>query len=111
MIDPSLRPLGRREVLRLLSGTGLALLAGRPASAQTTSAIVGASNPLEPGSSSFSVLTPELTEGPFYIDLERMRRDITEGQPGVPLRLRIRLPKICHPEVAPAALRETGSVL
>jgi hypothetical protein len=70
MIAPSLRPLGRREVLRLLSGTGLALLAGRPASAQTTSAIVGASNPLEPGSSSFSVLTPELTEGPFYIDLE-----------------------------------------
>jgi hypothetical protein len=38
-----------------------------------------------------------------------MRRDITEGQPGVPLRLRIRLPKICHPEVAPAALRENGA--
>lgn len=33
-------------------------------------------------------LTPELTEGPFYLDLDRLRRDITEGRPGVPLTLR-----------------------
>ena len=36
-------------------------------------------------------LSPELTEGPYYIDLERIRRDITEGKPGVPLILRIRV--------------------
>ncbi len=36
-------------------------------------------------------LSPELTEGPFYIDLERIRRDITEGKPGVPLQLRFRV--------------------
>lgn len=36
-------------------------------------------------------LTPELTEGPFYIDAGRLRRNITEGRPGVPLRLRIAL--------------------
>jgi protocatechuate 3,4-dioxygenase beta subunit len=34
------------------------------------------------------VLTPELTEGPYYIDGEKVRRNITEGKPGVRLRLR-----------------------
>ncbi|WP_156726212.1 intradiol ring-cleavage dioxygenase [Streptomyces apocyni] len=33
-------------------------------------------------------LSPEATEGPFYRDLKLVRRDITEGRPGVPLRLR-----------------------
>lgn len=44
-------------------------------------------------------LTPELTEGPFYIDASRLRRNITEGRPGVPLRLRISLLDIggCKP--------------
>jgi len=35
------------------------------------------------------VLTPELTEGPYYIANEKLRRDITEGKPGTPLRLRL----------------------
>jgi protocatechuate 3,4-dioxygenase beta subunit len=34
-------------------------------------------------------LTPEVTEGPFYVDLDKVRRDITEGRPGVPLKLKI----------------------
>lgn len=33
------------------------------------------------------VLTPEQDEGPFYIDLARVRRDIAEDRPGVPLAL------------------------
>ena len=33
------------------------------------------------------VLTPELTEGPYYVRGEKVRRDITEGRPGVPLSL------------------------
>lgn len=33
------------------------------------------------------VLTPEQEEGPFYIDLARVRRDIVEDRPGVPLAL------------------------
>lgn len=37
------------------------------------------------------VLTPEQTEGPYYITGERLRRDITEGRPGVPLLLRLRV--------------------
>lgn len=35
------------------------------------------------------VLTPELTEGPFYLDTDLVRADITEGTPGLPLRLQI----------------------
>ena len=35
------------------------------------------------------VLTPEMTEGPYYIDGEKLRRDITEGRPGQPLALRL----------------------
>jgi protocatechuate 3,4-dioxygenase beta subunit len=36
-------------------------------------------------------LTPEVTEGPFYVALDRIRRNITEGQGGVPLTLRVRV--------------------
>ena len=35
------------------------------------------------------VLTPEQTEGPYYIAGEKMRRNITEGRPGTPLTLRL----------------------
>ena len=34
------------------------------------------------------VLTPEQTEGPFYIANEKVRRNITEGKRGTPLALR-----------------------
>ena len=34
------------------------------------------------------VLTPEQTEGPYYIAGEKLRRNITEGRPGTPLTLR-----------------------
>jgi protocatechuate 3,4-dioxygenase beta subunit len=37
------------------------------------------------------VLTPEQTEGPYYIPGEKLRRDITEGKPGVPLLLRLKV--------------------
>jgi len=35
------------------------------------------------------VLTPEQEEGPFYIDFARVRQDIVENRPGVPLALTI----------------------
>ncbi len=37
------------------------------------------------------VLTPELTEGPYYIAGEKVRRDIREGHPGTPLTLTLRV--------------------
>jgi hypothetical protein len=35
------------------------------------------------------ILQPELTEGPYYIDGEKVRRNITEGKPGAKLMLRL----------------------
>ena len=35
------------------------------------------------------VLTPELTEGPYYIPNEKLRRNITDGHPGTPLFLQL----------------------
>src|SRR5215208_718352 len=37
------------------------------------------------------VLTPEQTEGPYYIDGEKLRRNITEGKPGTPLSLHLKV--------------------
>ena len=36
-------------------------------------------------------LVPEQEEGPFYVDLEKVRADVVEGQAGVPLDLNIRV--------------------
>ncbi len=36
-------------------------------------------------------LTPEQEEGPFYVDLEKVRADLVEGQAGVPLDLDVRV--------------------
>jgi protocatechuate 3,4-dioxygenase beta subunit len=34
------------------------------------------------------ILTPEQTEGPYYIAGEKLRRNITDGHPGAPMLLR-----------------------
>jgi protocatechuate 3,4-dioxygenase beta subunit len=45
------------------------------------------------------VLTPEQTEGPYYIPKERVRRNITDGHPGTPLTLRLAVvdARTCRP--------------
>jgi protocatechuate 3,4-dioxygenase beta subunit len=45
------------------------------------------------------VLTPEQTEGPYYIANEKLRRTITDGRPGTPLTLRLTVvdAKTCRP--------------
>lgn len=35
---------------------------------------------------SVCVLTPSMTEGPYYLPNQLLRRDITEGKPGLPMR-------------------------
>jgi protocatechuate 3,4-dioxygenase beta subunit len=37
------------------------------------------------------ILTPEMTEGPYYIAGEKLRRNITEGRPGARLDLRLQV--------------------
>jgi hypothetical protein len=50
----------------------------------------GASGPLAVSSGLVKcVLTPELTEGPFYVAGEKLRRDVTEGKAGTALLLKL----------------------
>jgi protocatechuate 3,4-dioxygenase beta subunit len=45
------------------------------------------------------ILTPEMTEGPYYIAGEKVRRNITDGHPGTPLTLKLKVvdAKTCRP--------------
>jgi protocatechuate 3,4-dioxygenase beta subunit len=75
--------LTRRATLGGLFG-GLIALAGWEASASRGGGPEAVASGLVT-----CVLTPELTEGPYYIAGERVRRNITEGRPGVPLTLHL----------------------
>ena len=74
-----------------LTGTGVG--AARIAWAQESTPSATSSTPTT------CVLTPDLTEGPYYLDDQLIRADITEGKPGVPLTLRIAVQDItaCGP--------------
>jgi protocatechuate 3,4-dioxygenase beta subunit len=76
--------LTRRASLTGLLGGVLALAGWKAAS----SAAAGGPAAVTSGQVT-CVLTPELTEGPYYIDGEKLRRNITEGRPGAPLTLRL----------------------
>jgi len=64
--------IGRRDAIRVLGVTTL----GLGAAWRSTSAVE-------------CILTPAQTEGPYYVADATTRRDITEGKPGVPLRIRL----------------------
>src|SRR3954454_19149461 len=73
----------RRRLLGLAAvGIGSAALPIEEASAGPKAVASGAVS---------CVLTPELTEGPYYVANEAARRNITEGKPGTPLRLHLKV--------------------
>jgi protocatechuate 3,4-dioxygenase beta subunit len=67
----------------VVAAAGGTALAGDPAGAAGNRAV-------ETGAVA-CVLTPELTEGPYYIAGEKQRRDIREGHPGTLLLLHLRV--------------------
>jgi protocatechuate 3,4-dioxygenase beta subunit len=69
------RPVTRRAWLGSAAVTALGL-AGLKAAHESDAATVSC------------ILTPEQTEGPYYIAGEKLRRNITDGRPGTPLLLR-----------------------
>lgn len=75
-------PASRRGFFALLSGTAAGLVASRTEAATPPSANDG---------EGACLLTPQAIEGPFYTDPKLVRADITEGRPGVPLRIRLRV--------------------
>jgi protocatechuate 3,4-dioxygenase beta subunit len=75
----------RASLLRL---AGLAAAAGGAAAWKAADSDGAATGPLAVTSGLVTcVLTPELTEGPYYVPNEKVRRDITEKKAGVPLLL------------------------
>jgi protocatechuate 3,4-dioxygenase beta subunit len=77
--------LTRRQSLLRLAGLGAAA-AGVTAFRETPTGSAAVSQGLLA-----CVLTPELTEGPYYVAGEAIRHDITEGKPGTPLLLSLRI--------------------
>lgn len=75
----------RRTTLAKLGGVVLAAAGGTVLLAGEAS---GGNKAVESGAVA-CVLTPELTEGPYYIACEKLRRDIREGHPGTPLSLHL----------------------
>ena len=45
------------------------------------------------------VLAPEQTEGPYFVEGDKVRRNITEGKAGVPLTLRLTVVDVVHRDV------------
>jgi protocatechuate 3,4-dioxygenase beta subunit len=87
-------PMSRRRALGVLGALGLAAIAagcadegGSSAPARETSTTTAAGSTGD----DVCVLTPELTEGPYYLDLDLVRRDIVDGRPGSPLDLRVKV--------------------
>ena len=57
-----------------------------------------AANPALITGADVCMLVPETTEGPFYFDPALVRRDITEGRPGLPTTLRLQVvDRECRP--------------
>ena len=77
----------RHTALAKLGGVVLAAAGGGSLLAGEAS---GGNRAVESGAVA-CVLTPELTEGPYYIAGEKLRRDIREGHPGTRLSLQLRV--------------------
>jgi protocatechuate 3,4-dioxygenase beta subunit len=97
------RPMRRREMVALSTGAlasaALCACGADRSKMAGTAAQGGATRPQESATPPSCVLTPEQEEGPFYIDLARIRRDIVENRPGVPLSLMLTVvdSKTCEP--------------
>ncbi|MEU6589982.1 intradiol ring-cleavage dioxygenase [Streptomyces sp. NPDC046881] len=82
----------RRTVIAALGGATLGAAAlGLTAGQATAAADRNGAAPAPAREAADCVLTPEQTEGPYYLDLETVRKNITEGKAGVPLTLRVKV--------------------
>lgn len=74
--------LNRRRMVAGLAGASIA-----PLAAGGTVLAQDATSPSESSTLSSCLLSPEMTEGPYYLDDMLVRADITDGKAGVPLDL------------------------
>jgi protocatechuate 3,4-dioxygenase beta subunit len=93
---PSGAPLSRRQTLSLIGATaGAAAVPGAglilPAQVARAQAPAGTGPGLIVPAANICVVTPEVTEGPYYTDPKLVRADVTEGRPGVPTELQLQI--------------------
>jgi protocatechuate 3,4-dioxygenase beta subunit len=79
----------RKRLLAWFGGLGLAALIPGCADETDTAAPTTTAATATTATTADCILSPELTEGPYYVDLDKVRRDITEGRPGAPLELTV----------------------
>lgn len=91
--------LSRRSALTGLAGGAAALASTRTA----IGAEPAAETPASPQLANVCRMTPRMVEGPFYFDPDLVREDITEGRPGVPLKLHIQVTDGATCQPIPAA--------
>ncbi|WP_329597950.1 intradiol ring-cleavage dioxygenase [Streptomyces pseudovenezuelae] len=103
------KDLTRRKVVVAGAGAAVAVgaagtLAASGAFAGETSTTASASNGSTASEACYK-LTSETTEGPYYIDADKIRQDITEDKEGIPLTLRLKVidSETCKP-IADAAV-------
>lgn len=88
------RDLTRRKVV--VAGAGAAVAVGvggaiaASANASQDGKTASASSSASAGETCYT-LTSETTEGPYYIDADKLRTDITEDKEGIPLTLRLKV--------------------
>ena len=86
------RALTANDILasrRAVLAAGAAVAAGAGAGKMGAFAQDNASTPGTTSAANACVLTPELTEGPYFLDGDLIRQDITDARPGAPLKLQI----------------------
>jgi protocatechuate 3,4-dioxygenase beta subunit len=93
--------LTRRRLLQQAGIAGLAVAAGGGLGVARSVAAVAAAEAAAAGA--VLALTPEQEEGPFYVALEKIRKDVRLGRPGVPLHLVLKVVDTHRTPVANAA--------
>ena len=88
--DPD-RRLTRRQTLGIAGAAGTAAVLGGSAGKLLSHMAEEPDEVTAATAARSCKLAPEVTEGPFYVALDRIRKDITEGRPGVPLTLKLRV--------------------
>ncbi|MFD9320650.1 intradiol ring-cleavage dioxygenase [Streptomyces sp. NPDC060053] len=77
--------VARRTVLVASGATAAALAVGAAATPEAPTADAADTAPV--AAAAVCTLTKEMTEGPYYLDGQYVRADVTEGKAGIPLKL------------------------